>query len=274
MPPVQPIASFGPLGPVCRLGLATRGTGRLEPADVLHAIDHGINFLNWHGGADGLSRAIAELGPRRSDVFVCVQFEARTAAEAERELTSILRELHTDHVDVLTFYYVEEASEWEQITGPSGALAYCRRAQQQGKVRMLGLTSHQRPLAARIAQSGLIDMLMIRYNAAHRGTETDVFPITDALRMPVATYTSLRWGALMEPTPDDPLGFVVPRAPEWYRFVLQHPSVAVALMAPQTRAELDEDLRILKAWQPMNASEYRMRAEHGQRVHRQAAPFP
>ena len=50
---------------------------------------------------------MAGLGGRRRDVFVCVQFSARTAADAERELAGILRELNTDYVDVLTFYYVE-----------------------------------------------------------------------------------------------------------------------------------------------------------------------
>ena len=265
---------FGPLGPVCRLGLATRGTGQLQPDDIIFALDLGINFLNWHGGADGLSRAIAGLGARRAAMFICVQFEARTATEAEREMSAILRELRTDYVDVLTFYYVEEASEWDQIAGPHGSLEYCRHAQRQGKVRMLGLTSHQRRLAAQIAQSGLIDMLMIRYNAAHRGAETDIFPITDGLQMPVVTYTSLRWGALLEPTPDDPPGFVVPPAPAWYRWVLQNPSISVALMAPQTRAELDEDLSVVKTWQPLTGDEHRLLADHGQRARRHAGRFP
>src|SRR5687767_6658320 len=128
--------AFGSLGTVCRLGLATRGAGMLDPHDILHALDRGINFLNWHGGTDGLSGAIAELGPRRRHLVVCVQFEARTAAESESELASILRELRTDYVDVLTFYYVEHLSEWQQIAGTGGALAYCRRAQEEGKVRM------------------------------------------------------------------------------------------------------------------------------------------
>src|SRR5205085_1186588 len=82
----------------------------------------------------------------------------------------------------------------------------------------LGLTSHQRKLAAETARSGLLDLLMIRYNAAHRGAETDVFPVTDALGLPVVVYTCLRWGALMRSTPDDPPGFVPPRALAWYRF--------------------------------------------------------
>ena len=146
----------------------------------------------------------------------------------------------------MTFYYVEEPEEWEELCGPGGALAYCRAARRDGLVRLLGLTTHQRTLAAQVARSGRLDLLMIRYNAAHRGAETAIFPVTDALGMPVIAYTALRWGALLRPTPDDPPGFVVPPAPDWYRFVLQSPSVTVALMAPHDRTELEEDLAVFE----------------------------
>ena len=58
-------------------------------------------------------------------------------------------------------------------------------------------------------------------------------------------------------TNDDPAGFSVPRAPDWYRFVLQQLAVAVTLSAPQTRGELDEDLRLLKADGPLTNEESR-----------------
>jgi predicted aldo/keto reductase-like oxidoreductase len=260
--------------PLCRLGLATRGTNALAPADVRHALDRDVNFLNWCGVPDALSAAVAGLGPRRREVMVCVQFEARTADDARAELANILRELRTDYVDVLTFYYVEERPEWEQIVGPGGALEFCRQAQEGGQVRVLGVTSHQRPLAADMARGGLLDLLMIRYNAAHRGAEAEVFPVSDALGLPVVAYTGLRWGALLRPTRDDPPGFEVPRAPAWYRFMLQSRSVTVALAAPEGRAELEEDLTVLEAPGPLSAEEYERLAAHGQRVRRHAGQFP
>ncbi len=241
----SPRAALG--RPVCRLGLATRGNSALTPDDVRHAVESGVNFLNWCGTPDALSTFIAGLGRRRSEVAVCVQFEARTAADARTELEQMLAHLCTDFIDVLTFYYVEEREEWQQIIGPGGAMEFCAVAQREGRVRMLGVTSHQRRLAAEMAASGLLDMLMVRYNAAHRGAETEVFPVTTVRRLPVVVYTCLRWGALLRPTPDDPPDFVVPPAPLWYRFALQHPAVTVALLAPEKRAELDEDLQVLRA---------------------------
>jgi predicted aldo/keto reductase-like oxidoreductase len=260
--------------PLCRLGLATRGTTGLTADDVLFALERGVNFLNWCGNPDGLSAAIAGLGNRRRDVVLCAQFEARTAEEARIELSQTLDVLGTDYLDIITFYYVEAAEEWDEIIGVGGALECCAAAKRDGVIRLLGLTSHQRKLAALAARSGLLDLLMIRYNAAHRGAQHDVFPTTDACGMPVVVYTCLRWGALMQATPDDPPGFTPPRAPAWYRFALQHPSVTVALMAPETRAELVEDLSVLDAPGPLSAEEHERLAAHGDRVRNHAGRFP
>jgi aryl-alcohol dehydrogenase-like predicted oxidoreductase len=266
--------------PVCRLGLASYGRTAITPDDILSAVDRGINFLNWQGLAEGASdgdaftTAISSLGTQRPAVAVCAQFGARNGADAATELRSVLAALGTDYIDVLTLYYVERADEWEELTAPSGAIPYLRDVKRDGVVRRIGITSHQRTLGAQMAKSGLLDTIMIRYNAAHRGAERDVFPVTQPLGLPVIAYTALRWGALLRTTPDDPAGFSVPRPPDWYRFVLQQPAVAVALSAPQTRAELEENLRVLKAEGPLTNEAYAALAEHGERVRRHAGRFP
>jgi aryl-alcohol dehydrogenase-like predicted oxidoreductase len=274
---VTPPKAFGL--PVCRLRLASYGNTAITPEDVFYALGRGVNFLNWAGLAEGSSNgetfntAVASLGIQRQSVVVCMQFGARYADDAAAELRSALALLRTDYLDVLTLYYVEQSAEWEEITSRTGALRYLQDAKRDGIVRRLGVTSHQRKLAAQMAQSGLLDLVMIRYNAAHRGAERDLFPVTEALGLPVIAYTALRWGALLGPTPDDPRGFSVPRAPDWYRFVLHHPAVAVTLAAPQTRAELEEDLHVLEATGPLEDEEYTALAAHGERVRRNAGKF-
>ncbi len=265
--------------PVCRLGLAAYHQAALTPDDVLASVERGVNFLNWRGLAEGPSdgdaytAAVSSLGTRRRSVVVCAQFGARNAADAATELRSALAVLGTDYLDVLTLYYVERAHEWAELIAPGGALRYLQDAKRDGTVRSIGITSHQRTLAAEMARSGLLDTIMIRYNAAHRGAERDVFRVTQPLGLPVIAYTALRWGALPRPTPDDPPGFSVPGPAAWYRFVLQQPAVAVTLAAPLTRAQLDEDLRVLEAQGPLTDEEYTALAAHGERVRRHAGSF-
>jgi predicted aldo/keto reductase-like oxidoreductase len=267
-------AQLGGLPPVCRLGLASRGNTTLHANDVRRAIDRGVNFLNWCGQPDGLSRAVRDLGPRRESVVVAVQIYAHSEADVEREIDRVLSDLGSDYVDVVTYYYLERESEWRQIIEPGSAHDALLMAREKGKLRLIGVTSHQRPLAATTAESGKIDLLMIRYNAAHRGAEKEIFPITDRLRIPILAYTCLRWGALLQPTPDDPPNFSPPPAPEWYRFVLSNLSVSVALAAPDGREELDEDLSLLDDWRPCGEEELKQILAHGDRVYRHAGAFP
>jgi predicted aldo/keto reductase-like oxidoreductase len=261
---------------VCRLGLATRGNTRPTCDDVWLALERGVNYWNWCGHLDGMSAAAAQLGPRRGDVVLAVQLGpddwGRDAMR--REIDAALAELRTDYLDVVTLYYVESRGDWDRIVSRGGALDALRSAKEQGTVRCIGLTSHQRPLAAEWARSGLLDLLMVRYNAAHRGAETDVFPVTDRLRLPVVAFTCLRWGGLLKPTPRDPEEFAVPPAPEWYRFVLSHPSVSVALTAPNDRNELLANLALLRDWRPVSDVERRRLSAHGERVRATAGPFP
>jgi len=87
---------------VCRLGLATRGGSRLRSRDVECAIARGLNYFNWCGQADALSRTIAALGPERSKIVVAVQFQSRRVADAVREFDGILAELRTAYLDIAT----------------------------------------------------------------------------------------------------------------------------------------------------------------------------
>ena len=193
---------------VCRLGLATRGNTHMEPSDVHYAVERGVDYLNWCGHPDGLSLAVSEMGDRRRDV-VAWQLQASSEKGAERELKSALAELNTDYIDIVMFYYVESEGEWNRIAAEDGAYSALARAREDGRVRLVGLTRHQRALAAGITSGSIdssprsdrpLDMLMLRYNAAHRGAEIDVFPVTDPMGISVVVYTCLRWGALMKST--------------------------------------------------------------------------
>jgi predicted aldo/keto reductase-like oxidoreductase len=255
---------------VCRLGLATRGNTHLKSVDVLRAVERGVNYLNWCGHPDGLSSAVAGMGSHRRQVVLAAQFQSRSARDAEREFASMLVELNTDYIDVLTLYYVESQKEWDELIEPGGAWEYLAEQKQRGRLKMIGLTSHQRALAAEWAQSEKLDLLMIRYNAAHRGAEREVFPVT---RIPVVTFTGLRWKALLDRTPDDPPDFAPPSAVECYRFCLAHPAVAVALAAPENRDELEQDLMLLDDWRAPEEQVRETLRAHGDRVRKNAGVF-
>jgi len=136
--------------------------------DVDHAIDRGVNYLNWCGHPDGMSQAIRQLSNcQRGRIVIATQFFARCQDRARRELDQQLKKLDTSWIDVLTFYYVETENEWETVSGKGGALGAVLQAMDEEVIRFVGLTTHQRKLAARRAERKDVSLLMIRYNAAH-----------------------------------------------------------------------------------------------------------
>ena len=105
------------------------------------------------------------------------------------------------------------------------------------------------------------DVLMVRYNAAHRGAEDAVLP---AARAAVA-YTATRWGTLVGPL----------RASDCYRFVLSHTKVTSCLFAPAHRDEMDEALVALERgpMSPEELAEARRIGDTVRATRKRAPPF-
>ena len=198
---------------------------------------------------------------------------ARDSQGIQYEVEQMLDQLETDHLDVANFYYVEHDKEWKEIMAPFGAFEGLRELQDEGKVKMIGLTTHQRYLAAQVLDENHLDLLMIRYNAAHRGAEEIIFPATEGSKTPVVAFTALRWKDLLKKTPEDPINFTLPPVKEWYRFSLSHPAVSIVLSAPDNRNELLKNLELLADWRLPTAKESKLLREHGDRVCKSSRRF-
>jgi DNA-binding NarL/FixJ family response regulator len=106
-----------------------------------------------------------------------------------------------------------------------------RELKESGKVGKLGVSIHDRVMARKLVDELALDLLMIRYNAAHRGAEREIFATLPEGGPAIVSYTATRWGRLLKAAGD--LGPM--SAPECYRFQLGHPRVTVALCDGQSR---------------------------------------
>jgi aryl-alcohol dehydrogenase-like predicted oxidoreductase len=152
-----------------------------------------------------------------------------------KRVEQTLRLLRTDYLDVLQLYWMGKMSAF------SGAVqAELARLREEGKIRAVGASIHDRPRAGRLAEDSILDLLMIRYNAAHPGAEADVFPHLARRRPAVVAYTATAWRRLLRA----PRGWSgpAPTAGDCYRFCLTSPHVDVVLTGPRTVAELRENL--------------------------------
>ncbi len=224
---------------VHRLGLsASYFPGRKT---IYRAVDAGVNVFFGFGIDRQMTRVMRDvLHTDRS------QFVLATGAynliwgypNLRRTLEKRLRQFGTEYIDLFLFLGVMKEKEF-----PVRAREELYRMREEGKIRFVGMSCHDRSFAGRLAAEGSLDTLMIRYNAAHRGAEKDIFPHLRKHNPGVISYTATRWTALLRRPLHWPKSEKVPTAGDCYRFVLSNPDVHVCLTAPRNLRQFEENIK-------------------------------
>jgi aryl-alcohol dehydrogenase-like predicted oxidoreductase len=251
---------------VFRLGLASNFG--ISGADLDWAIEQGINYIFHPPNARGVTESLkAQLKrDRESIVLASGPTFGYFGGSIRRSCERLLKKLEADYLDVFQLFWLGRASAWTAST--MDALVSLRES---GLVRSIGVSIHDRKRAGRLAKDSPLDVLMIRYNAAHPGAERDIFPHVGSGRPAVVAYTATRWRGLLKA----PKGWNGPAmtAGDCYRFCLSNPNVDVVLTAPRSRRELEANLQALHESGPLSEDEDRRIREFGQVVHEASSRF-
>lgn len=90
----------------------------------------------------------------------------REIGEVKASFEDLLTRLATDYIDIGMIHYVDSLEDWEAVAG-GPVMAYAREMQARGKIRYIGLSSHNPAAAMQAVQSGLIDVLMFSVNPCY-----------------------------------------------------------------------------------------------------------
>ena len=251
---------------VFRLGLS--GTYWPGEAALRAGIEAGMNVILWHKLlARQMTRVLREVLPGRRDQFVIVTGVFNLGDwTIRRGLEGSLRRLRTDYIDVFLIGWVGAGR-----LRPS-SLELLRRYKEEGKIRYIGISTHARKYAGELVREGKLDVLMMRYNAAHRGAETEIFPYLSVSHPGVVSYTATRWTKLLGRPRNWPASERVPTAGDCYRFVLSNPNVHVCFTAPRSVREIKENLAAVGQG-PLSEEEMGFMRRFGDVVHQQHSFF-
>jgi len=228
--------------PVHRLGLsATYWPGKKT---IHRAIDEGLNYFFCFGiDKQMLSVMHDVLKTDREKIVVATGAYNLLIGHPNlrRTLEKRLRQLKTDYIDVFLFLGVTKSKHF-----PEAAREELYRFKQEGKIRAVGMSTHDRKFAGTLAEEGALDVMMIRYNAAHRGAEQDIFPYLEKHNPGIISFTATRWRELIHPPKRYPKEAALPTAGMTYRFVLSNPHVHVCMTAPSNLRHFEENLAEIK----------------------------
>lgn len=245
---------------VFRLGLASN-FGIDGPAMEQALEEYGINYHFWTPRMSRVTEVIkrALRKDREQYVIATGPTTAWWGSNLRRYTEKTLSLLETDYLDILHMFWVGVTSTWKDST-----MEELVKLREEGKVRAIGISIHNRQRAGILVKDSPLDLFMIRYNAAHPGAEQDIFPHLQPDRHIVTAYTATRWRKLLK----RPKGWNgdVPTAGHCYRFCLSNTNVNVVLTGPKSLEQLKENIAALDSG-PLNEREMAWMREFGNVVH-------
>jgi len=170
-------------------------------AALRRALELGINFFDtaraYGTSEEMIGRAI---GSRREEHVLATKSHGRTAETLQNDLETSLRNLRTDHVDILLLHTVSDRETYEQVLGPGGGYEAALRAKEQGKVRHIGVSIHRDlPTMRRAIESGAFEVLMPAYTVMDPEGSGALLPLAIQHHMGTAIMKPLSGGQLVSP---------------------------------------------------------------------------
>lgn len=214
------------------------------------AFERGCNYF-YHGSfrRPGMNQAIKNIAAKgqRDKLIVAAQTYMRAPWLMRWSMNRFFSKTGLEYADVLLL-------GWWNNMPPQAVIDAALEMKYKGLVRHIAISGHNRPAFVEFAKTAHFDIFHVRYSAAHRGAEKEVFgAIPQGERPGIVTYTATRWGGLVSPG-KMPKGEQTPRASDCYRFVLTNPAVNVCMAGPKNMAEAEEALAALDRG-PMSADE-------------------
>lgn len=251
---------------VLRLGIA--GNYGLTADDAHWAADQGANYWAWSPRMK-ITPALQDLLKVDRERHVIGMYGmGGWGGQVRNSVHRALKTLGTDYLDVFKLGWLGRTSRYSD-----GIVEALLELKEQGKIRAIGTSIHDRIRAGKLVQDSVIDLFMLRYNAKHPGAEQDVFPHLSARKPAVVAYTATSWRQLMRPIKNltmPPWPGSEPNPPPLtaglcYRFCLTNPQVHVVLTGPKNRDQLKENLAILNQG-PLSDEELAWVRDYGRKV--------
>lgn len=141
------------------------------------AEENGINYFDLYTSNPEVRACVGKALAGRREKFIiqshiCSVWKngqykrTRNIDEVRAAFEEMLALLQTDYIDVGMIHYVDSMKDWEVIAG-GPVLQYALELKKAGKIRHIGLSSHNPQVALRAVESGFIEVLMFSVNPCY-----------------------------------------------------------------------------------------------------------
>lgn len=129
------------------------------------AYELGITFYDtaniYRDSEEKMGRAFE--GMRKKIVFATKTF-LRDSARVMQHIENSLRMLKTDYIDLYQLHQIAQEKDLLAVSAPGGALEAIMKAREQGKVRFIGVTSHNLAMAVKLVKTDIFATVQFPFN--------------------------------------------------------------------------------------------------------------
>ena len=172
---------------------------------------------------------------RRNEVFLATKINKRRREDVLEEIRQNLKELQTDHVDLVQVHAVNTMADLDASLAADGAISALEEARRQGMTRFVGITGHARPsVLAHALERYDFDTVLVALGAVDRlvsGPEETLLPVAQrkgagVIAMKVYAHGEIKQRELA------------------LCYSLGLPGVSLAILGMKDEAEIDENVRL------------------------------
>jgi predicted aldo/keto reductase-like oxidoreductase len=202
---------------------------------VRRCYELGINYFDtaraYTVSEERLGKALEDV---RDDVFIATKSGRRTKDEVLQELETSLKNLRTDWIDVYQLHNISSQEAWDQVTSLGGALEAFYQAHDEGKIRHIGITSHNPTLLTEIVKENIFETILIPYNYLATLPGEELLPLCH--KMNVGTLIMKPFG-----------GGAFSNVKTALKFLLDSKNVDVIVPGMMSVREVDENVSVASA---------------------------
>jgi predicted aldo/keto reductase-like oxidoreductase len=181
------------------IGLGGEGLAGSAPAEAERiigaAMEEGINILDCFMPGKEIRGTIGRaLKGRRKDMLIQGHIGStdiheqndvsRDLAVCKKYFESYLTDMGTDYIDFGMFFFVDTPADFSQVF-ESDLLGYAESLKKRGIIRAIGASCHNSETAARIVETGVVDLLMFSVNPVFDMTPaaSDIYELLDDAKL-------------------------------------------------------------------------------------------
>lgn len=199
-------------------------------AAIDRAQELGINILDcWMSEPNVRTNIGKALAGRREKWFIQGHIgstwqdgqyvRSRDVDKCRAAFEDLLTRVQTDYIDLGMIHFIDQESDWEEaMNGPY--LQYVKELKASGKIRHIGMSTHNPVMAKKAVESGVVEMILFSINPAF-----DLLPPTDN----IDNYFAEEY--------QDGLGGIDPSRVELYKLCEQN-DVGLTVMKPYAGGRL------------------------------------